>query len=293
MKNRYILYNQSVIPRDSVSLSPEQWLELSEYGIRQSLFASGNRIPFLQPWLEMMRLRFASVGWHLPDEFSYRTFRAELEKLLNKNRLFKGSRIHLVILPVFPSAELDCGPSFRCIGLTEELDYDYFPLNTKGLTIGVSEKHHNTADPFVSSMVRSPLRNLMVNQEAAFNGWDEIIITDGHGNFSETLNSNIFIKIGNNVFIPAAGNHAFPRMVTTIVSKLIPSAGCTLHENSNLTAAELVMADEVFLTDDHSGLRWVLGYDQKRYYRKVSGILHEELTELIRTTDQFQAGSSG
>jgi branched-chain amino acid aminotransferase len=266
---------------------------MTETSMRESLFASGNRIPFLKPWLETMRLRFESVGWHLPDEFQYTEFRARLEKLLNKNRLFKGSRIHLMITPVFPSTELDCSPSFSCIGITEELEYDYFPLNAKGLTIGVSERHHNTADAYVSSMVRSPLRNLMVRQEAAFCGCDEIILTDQQGCISETLGSNIFIKTGDQVFTPSAANHGFPRMLSGLTSSLLPKAGFRAVVSSTLKREDLVTADEVFLTDDYHGLRWVLGYENKRYYRKLSGILHEELTELIRTTDQFQAGSSG
>lgn len=293
MKNKYILYRQSVIPRESANLSLEEWFEISEHSIRQSLFASGNRIPFLKPWLELLRQRFASVGWHLPDEFNLPDFRIQLEKLLNRNRLFKGSRIHLLIIPVFPSTELDCSPAFRCIGLTEEMEFDYFPLNQKGLSIGISEKYHNTADPFISSMVRSPLRNLLIRQEAVFNGWDEIILTDENGFLSETLTGNIFIRIKDQILTPAPSNHCLPRMITGLVKELIPGTGCMHVVSDKLKKQDLVKADEVFITDDLNGLRWVIGYEKKRFYRKVSNSLHEELTRLIRNTDQFQSGFSG
>lgn len=293
MKNRYILYNQSVVPRESVRLSPEEWFEISDQCIRQSLFASGNRIPFLKPWLELLGQRFGSVGWHLPDEFRLPDFGIQLEKLLNRNRLFKGSWIHLLIIPVFPSTELDCSPAFRCIGLTEESEFDYFPLNQKGLSIGISEKYHNTADPFISSMVRSPLRNLLIRQEAATSGWDEIILTDQNGYLSETLGSNIFIKSKDQILTPSPDNHCFPRIITGIVKGLISRTGCDLVVSDRLKKQDLVKADEVFLTDDLNGIRWILGYEKKRFYRKISNILHEEFTEMIRTTDQFQPGFSG
>ncbi|MFA6127789.1 MAG: aminotransferase class IV [Bacteroidales bacterium] len=293
MKNRYILYNQSVIPRESLNLSPEEWLEISGQCIRQSLFASGNRIPFLKPWLELLKQRFDSVCWHLPDEFHLPEFRLELEKLLNRNRLFKGSWIHLLIIPVFPSTELDCSPSFKCIGLTEEIEFDNFPLNQKGLTIGISDKYHNTADPFYSSMVRSPLRSLLIRQETVFNGWDEIILTDQNGSLSEAFNSNIFLKIKDQIITPAPATHCFPQIITGIIRDLIPGVGSTLQVSDRLKAQDFIKADEVFLTDDTNGIRWVLGFEKKRYYRKVSGLLHEEFTALLRNTDQFQAGSSG
>ena len=293
MKNRYILYNQSIVPRESANLSPEEWFEISRHCIHQSLFASGNRIPFLNPWLEIMRLRFNSVGWHLPDEFHLPEFKLQLEKLLNRNRLFKGSRIHLLIIPVFPSTELDFSPDFRCMGFTEELESASFPLNTKGLLIGISEKYHNTADPFISSMVRSPLRDLLIRQEALSKGWDDIILTDQKGCLSETSESNIFIRSKDQIFTSANNNNCFPRMITGIVRELIPKYGCTITVNDQLKPQDLTNADEVFLSDDLNGIRWVLGYGKKRYFRKIVNNIHVGLTSLIGTTDQFQAGFSG
>jgi branched-subunit amino acid aminotransferase/4-amino-4-deoxychorismate lyase len=240
-----------------------------------------------------MNQRFNSVGWHLPDEFRLPDLRLQLEKLLNRNRLFKGSWIHLLIIPVFPSTELDCSPGFRCIGLTEAIDYDYFTLNQKGLSIGISERYHNTSDPFISSMIRSPLRNLLIRQEAVSNGWDEIILTDQKGYLSEALESNIFLKIKDQIYTPSPENHCFPRIMSGIVRDLIPKTGLTLIVSDHLKPNDLAKADEIFLVDDLNGIRWILGYEKKRFYRRIAGILHEELAELIRTTDQFQAGSSG
>jgi len=276
-----------------MNLSPEEWFEVSGQCIRQSLFASGNRIPFLKPWLELLGQRFGSIGWHLPDEFRLPEFKILLEKLLNRNRLFKGSWIHLLIIPVFPSAELDCSPAFKCIGLTEEIEFDYFPLNQKGLSIGVSEKFHNTADPFYSSMVRSLLRNLLIRQEAVTNGWDEIFLTDQRGFLSEASESNIFLRLKDQIITPAPSNNCFPRIITGIIKELIPHTGYSVTVSEKLKPQDLMKADEVFLTDDINGIRWVLGYGKKRFYRKISNSLHEELTGMIRTTDQFQPGFSG
>jgi branched-chain amino acid aminotransferase len=223
----------------------------------------------------------------LPD------FRLKLEKLLNRNRLFKGSLIHLLITPIYPNTGVDPGPGFTCMGLTEEIEFDYFPLNQKGLSIGVSERYHNTTDPYVSSMIRSPLRSIMIRQESDTNGWDEIILTDPDGFLSEVSDSNIFLKIKNELVTPSPATYCFPRILTGVVKGLIPLTGLTFLERPNILPDELLLADEVFLTDDRNGIRWVLGYGNKRYFRKISTLLEEELTQLIRSTDQFQAGSSG
>jgi branched-subunit amino acid aminotransferase/4-amino-4-deoxychorismate lyase len=293
LKNRYILFNGAVVPKESLDPDPTPWFDIAGMCLRQSLFASGNRIPFLYPWLELMEKGFQAAGWHLPDAFGPALLKQKLEKLLNKNRLFKGSRIHLLIIPIFPSAELDCSPDFRYMALTEELENDFFPLNTRGLSLGVSERYRNTADPFFGSVIRSPLRSLLIRQEAAVNGWDEILLTDPDGYLSEASESNIFIRIGNDIHTPAPGNRCYPRMITTLVMDLIRQQNINLIVNEKLSPRDLSRADEVFLTDDINGIRWVLGMEKKRYYRNTAGILQEELTQLIRTVDQFQAGSSG
>jgi branched-chain amino acid aminotransferase len=142
-------------------------------------------------------------------------------------------------------------------------------------------------------MIRSPLRDILIRQEAVINGWDEIILKDQKGYLSETSESNIFLKFKDQIVTLAPSNNCFPRIITGIVRELVPSAGLTLSISETIRPQDISKADEIFITDDLHGIRWILGYEKKRFYRKISAILHEELTSLIRTTDQFQAGSSG
>ena len=46
--------------------------------------------------------------------------------------------------------------------------------------------------------------------------------------------------------------------------------GCT---ESQITEEDLLAADECFLTNAISGIRWVLAYRDKRYYSKTSRML--------------------
>jgi branched-chain amino acid aminotransferase len=142
-------------------------------------------------------------------------------------------------------------------------------------------------------MVRSPLRNLLIRQESAQHGWDEIILTDQNGFLSETSDSNIFLRFKDQIFTPSPTNNCFPRIISGIIREIISQSGVTLSVSDAIKPKDLVKADEVFLTDDMNGLRWILGYEKKRFYRKISITLQEELTALIRTTDQFQSGFSG
>lgn len=291
--NNYILYDGVVIQRESWQQSAEEMVLSFSQGIRVDFFASGNRVPFLQAGLELLSKRFLSVGWYLPDKLGFPELRIQFEKLLNKNRLFKGSLIRLVIVPALPSRELDGNPDFTYIASTEETETDYFPLNVKGLSLGISGSYRNTGEPLYSSMVRSKIRTLLIRQEAVLNHWDDILITDHRGYLSEASCSSLFIRKKDNVITPSPENNCMPRVVSLLIPEWIRTQGLKMEERSTIRPEDLKIADEVFLADDLKGIRWVLSYENKRFYRKLSATLSDMLADRMRTLDQFHIGSSG
>ncbi|HBB90737.1 MAG: hypothetical protein A2X22_11430 [Bacteroidetes bacterium GWF2_49_14] len=293
MKYNYVLLNGSVITRESWLKDPEEWILQADQAIRADFFASGNRIPFLEASLRILTLRFQSVGWELPIALSYPMLLPKFEKLLNKNRSFKGTVIHLVIMPVEVTAGLDGTKGFQYLAFTEERPDDFFPLNSKGLAIGISSGYRNSGEPFYSSMVRSRIRSLLIREECVANGWDEILLLDPKGRLSEASSANVFLRIKDRVVTPGPENNCFPRLMTGITKNLIIKAGLNFTEVHKITPEDLGNAEEVFLTDDLYGIRWVLSYENKRYYRKVSSALSERLKDLVQRTDQFSMGSSG
>lgn len=293
MKNNYILYNGEFLLRDSFPVSAPEWLQLSGQMMRISLFASGNRIPFLEPHLSLLTRQFFSIGWELPGSFEPATLKSKFEKLLNRNRLFKGSRIHWFIIPGLSSGHVPGIPEFRYLAFTEGLEHDHFPLNQKGLSIGISKRFMNSGDPYYSSMVRSSIRSILIRQEAMENNWNEIILTDPQGNLSEILDGNLFIRFGNDILVPSAATNTLPRVMSGIVRDICRQAGFTLSESDELCSTHLIDADEIFISDDLNGIRWVLSFEKKRYYRKAAVTISDELNRLVRRTDQFHMGSSG
>jgi len=293
IKNNYILYNGVLMARESWRQESDAWVLSFEQGIRMDFFATGNRIPFLQAQLDLLGRRFRSVGWQLPSSLGFPELKPRFEKLLNRNRLFKGSLIRLLIIPQPESRELDGSPGFRYLASTEEREYDYFPLNVKGLSIGISSRYRNTGDPLYSSMVRSRIRSLLVREEAVGNGWDDILILDQQDHLSESSCSSLFIRYRDRVVTPSAVNNGVPRVIPLLLPAWIREEGLSCSDKEDLVAADLQSADEVFLADDLNGIRWVLSHEQKRYYRKLSASLSERLAERMRNLDQFHIGSSG
>lgn len=293
MKNNYLIYNGEFIPRGSLHLTPDEWAMWAGQTINLVLFASGNRIPLLSYHHELLTKQLESVGWLMPSQFDLPEIREKFEKLLNRNRSFKGSRIHWLIMPGLPSEPFAGITEYRYLALSEELPSDHFPLNRRGLSIGISERYHNTGDPFYSSIARSRNRQLLVRQEALINGWDEIILPDPAECLSETSDGNLFLSIKGTIHTPSIENHALPRVMRQVVMELCRQSGLPLKESSELTASDLLDAEEIFVTDDLHGIRWIMSFQDKRYYRKTAAHLSDLLKLRLQGAGQFQSGFSG
>jgi branched-chain amino acid aminotransferase len=290
---KYYLFNGSLVPRESWNSSPEEWIRNSGLVIETHFFASGNRIPLLAESLRLLDQRFQSVGWHIPDSLKMNDLLPNLEKLLNRNRNFKGCMIHMAVMPVASASGFDGNTGFNYLAVTEEMEFDFFPLNIKGLAIGISAGFRNTGEPFYSSIVRSPIRTLLIREEYLNNGWDDSLLLDHKGFLSEASTGNLFIRTGDRILTPGPENNCFPRVMTSLVRDLALKKGFRIDVLKNLVPEHLKNAEEVFITDDINGIRWVLSYENKRYYRKVSAQLSDELRNYLQNPGQFQSGSSG
>jgi branched-chain amino acid aminotransferase len=97
---------------------------------------------------------------------------------------------------------------------------------------------------------------------------------------------------GNNVFTPSIEEGCVAGVMRKVVIDLAKRNGYKVIDNGVLEAEELMEADEVFLTNAISGIQWVVGLRQKRYFGIVSKKLSFELNKET-FPDQFKDGFSG
>ncbi|MDD2569954.1 MAG: aminotransferase class IV [Bacteroidales bacterium] len=293
MKNNYIILNGELIPRQALPLTPDQWIQWGEHTISLTLLASGNRIPLLSYHHDLLSKQFDSVGWIIPAKLDLDEIKEQFEKLLNKNRSLKGSRIDWIIKPSLPAEPFAGLTDFSYLAINEETSFDHFPLNRTGLSIGLSEQYHNSGEPFYQSMIRSRTRELLIRQEGLLNGWDEVILPDPANCLSESADGNIFLRRDDRIFTPAPENYPLPRVMYQVVKEICEDAGIRVEESALLTEKDLLAADEIFITDDLHGIRWVMSFQDKRYYRKTAAYLSDLLRLRLQEAGQFQRGFSG
>ena len=109
---------------------------------------------------------------------------------------------------------------------------------------------------------------------------DDSLIVNATGKIIEATSSNIFIVSNGVLYTPPLEDGCVGGIMRMMVINTALSNNITVYENS-LTPQNLLNADEVFLTNTISGIKWVRGFQQKRYYnetaKSIIGLINEQI----------------
>ncbi len=153
-----------------------------------------------------------------------------------------------------------------------------FELNTKGLQLGDSKIIKQALFlPDIKST--NALQYVLAAREAKAAKWDDAFLYHTEGGLLESSNSNVFILKQGMLLTPRLEDGCLPGIMRRVMLEKLPAIGYKVKEQL-LAHNDLQTADEVYLTNAISGLRWVGGWRSKRYFKKHASKLVEELNQL-------------
>ena len=101
------------------------------------------------------------------------------------------------------------------------------------------------------------------------NNLDDCIILNDKEVVCEAITSNVFIRKNNQTITPPLSDGCIDGVFRKNMLRLLEQEGMRCIEKS-LSVSDLQAADEIFLTNVSTGIRWVGALNQKRYYNKFS-----------------------
>ncbi|GAO31147.1 aminotransferase class IV [Geofilum rubicundum] len=106
---------------------------------------------------------------------------------------------------------------------------------------------------------------------------DDCLVVNGQGKLIESFNSSIFWVKENVVYTPLISSGCIDGVFRKRVLETIRSLGIRLVESTGASEDDIRHADEVFLTNSISGLRWVAAFREQRYYAQVSKLIFRSM----------------
>lgn len=276
MHNHFINYNGNILSEKEPLFTTKN--RAFRYG--DGLFESIKMIKGELKFLNYHALRLQE-GMKLLCYKNYKTFTAEflneqIHQLAKSNKIFDNARIRFSVFREgegLYTPESNNGLFVVEMHKTHESAYE---INKKGVLIDVFQdvrKNYNALSGIKTSNCLPYILAAIHKQNA---GVDDSILLNDEGYLVEGISSNLFLVKNGEFYTPALTEGCVAGVMRRVMLEMGLHTGLKMHE-VKIKPEALRNADEIFLTNATQGIRWVVGFQEKRFFNGYSKMLTEML----------------
>lgn len=278
--SQYILFNDEFFTADQAIIKASNRGFKFGDGLFESMRMCNGKLQFAEQHADRLRAGMKALkmeGFALLDEYFLRQKTVEL---LKKNKFNGNVRFRLAI---YRDGEGLYTPQSNKVGYLLEavpLEQTQYELNQKGLIIDVYDEITKPINKLANYKTNNALVYVMAGLHQKQHRLDEAIILNQYGFLCETTSSNVFVVYQKQIYTPALSEGCVAGVMRSVVLQLAKTHNFPLVE-AQISPDILNEAEEVFVTNATSGIRWVMGYNKKRYFNEVAKVLGAKLNALV------------
>ncbi|MBN1989936.1 MAG: aminotransferase class IV [Bacteroidales bacterium] len=261
-------------------------------GLFETIHAFGTTARHVDLHIQRLTYGMSLLHMDIPSFLTVENISNEITRLLNKNRLFGSTRIRLTVFRREGGLYTPTNNAVHIVIESKPLSHKMFDINTKGITIDIYPEMQKPLNALSSIKSCNALFYVMAGIYKEQNELDDCILLNDQGRISEGTSSNIFILRGKELFTPSLAEGCVAGITRKLVIDIANTLGLQVRSQVAIHPELLLEADEVFFTNAISGIRWAVGYQQRRYFSKVSRLICDKLNR-VTFPDQFNDGFSG
>ena len=148
-------------------------------------------------------------------------------------------------------------------------DINKFELNQRGVEIDIFMELKKDKTSLSNFKTKNGLIYILAAISAKEKGLDDYLITNYSGGILECTSSNLFVVSNGVLYTPGLEEGCLAGTMRMQVINLAISNGIKVYE-CNILPQNLLVADEIFLTNAINGITWVSGYRTKRYFNNTA-----------------------
>lgn len=281
MHKQFICLNGDMLPAGEPSLLHTNRAFCYGDALFETIHANGTRLQFFDDHYRRLEKGMKILGMEKNPGIGQENLKASLIKLLNKNHLYNGVRVRLSIFRDTGGYYTPEASSCSFLAETIPLQSDKYLLNEKGLKTDLFTGIRKQPDILANLKTANSLLYIIAAQERKQRGLDDCILLNTENRIIESVISNIFLLKNGILLTPALEEGCVDGVMRRQILRIAKREGIECLE-SRICEPDLPEADECFLTNAISGIRWVVAYRHKRFYNKTA----KRLT-LALNTEQF------
>ena len=137
-------------------------------------------------------------------------------------------------------------------------------LNSRGFSLTIYPYARKSMDGFANLKTANFLPYVMASRYARAHDCDDALVLNAANKIADASRANIFTIKGNDVFTPALHQGCVNGVMRRFVMEELPRHGFAVYQ-VEMEEADLLNAEEVFLTNSIYGARWVEQFKTRTY----------------------------
>lgn len=278
MNAHQLFYNGEFYSNDTPLFSADN--RAFRYGdsLFETIHTNGTQIQFFEEHIERLTLGMKQLNMEIPVNF-HDTIETNIKKLITRNKSFLGTRIRLSVFRNSGGLYTPTNNSISYLIESSKLDEPKYFLNKKGLKIGLFDSYKKTSSSLSGFKTGNSLPFVLAGLHKCAMRWDDCLLINERQNLVESVSSNLFIVKDGILFTPSVESGAVNGIMREQIIQIALNLGITVYDDCIMKPEQLKDADEIFLTNAISGIRWVVAYEERRYFNRSAKILIEELNK--------------
>lgn len=279
MQHDYILHNDEfVLVNHPILTAANRGFKYGD-GLFETIRMCNGKLKFAEMHADRLRAGMKALkmdGSTLLDEYFLKQKTAELCK---KNKLKDNVRFRL---SVYRAGNGLYTPNSNKSGYVLEasaLEENNYELNRKGLIIDVFDELTKPVNILSNYKTSNSLLYVMAGLYKKQHQLDDAFILNQHGFLCESISSNIFVVYDKTIYTPALSEGCVAGVMRNVVMNMAKTHEIPVIE-AQINPEILKAAEEVFVTNAISGIRWVMGYGRKRYFNEMTKLLSARLNDM-------------
>ena len=277
---QFINHNGTFFTTDVPVLMPHNRSFRYGDGLFETIRIANYQPQFLKEHLERLYKGMAVFKMQPNPLFSDAFFEHAILELAQKNGISSDGRVRLTVYRNEGGWYAPNDNSVSYLIEASAIEEKNYILNTKGYTVDLFTEYKKPMSALSSIKSANSaiyvLAGIYKNQQAL----DECVLMNDNGYVTEGIAHNIFAVKNGVLYTPPVTDGCIDGVMRKKIIEIAKLNRIAVYENSIMQNV-LLGADEFFLTNALSGIRWVVGYKQKRYFNTTSKKIIEKLNELI------------
>ncbi len=266
---RFFTDNEKVLSKDDRSFRYGDGLFETMKLIKGNILLRDHHFERLFSGLDILKIK-------IPVQFTKQKIEKEIKELIKKNECEESARIRL-------SVSRGNGGLYdhdnKLSYLIECWPLDQKDLNENGLIIDIFPDARKGIDVFSNFKSANYLPYVMAAIWAKENKLNDALILNQHDRICDSTIANVFWVKDNNIFTPPLNEGCVAGVMRRKILELVTRNSDHLMQEAILSQEILLQADEIFLTNAITGIRWVKECRGKVYKNTIS-------SKIFTTVDQ-------